>query len=559
MIIGKEKNEYVGIKAYASVNAAKVTMVSNATWLTESKNGENSDDVKWYRFKAAENTGSEARTATVTVTFYDAIGATTQKTVTVTQAAANGGALTAVSKEYVLAAASEEIKLTLTSDRAISASASSNTSWLSASATAAGAANSYTISIKAGSANATAMPRVGYVSLSDGVDNVVVTVYQLVDSFIDFTLLNPDVTHITSSATDITYTAIGGNSGSVSSYGTSDCDWITIKTQEDNKRKSVKLVVSATENTTGAARTGTVQITVQEQSTYKVLLSKQVTIVQAAASQTVLEALVDNVTLAAAGETLSLSFIASKGFGTAKSSSSWLTVTPKSDESLIKLEAAANTSGAPRTAYVTVNKNDVTRVVTVYQPATTTSYAILNPDRAVVSDGDKIVLKAYGGKVTSILSSAAWIKPGSIVQSTDLLVTCNVTVAANTTGEVREGTVQVTWISDDGTVTTKEMKIVQSPTTNVLDVMESVLYFTAAAQSKELLIYASKDVLSVSAKAEKSTGDWCTASFNTDRFTVSVTKNEGSSKRNTKLVITAVYADGSKQTKTITVNQYGKD
>ncbi len=545
------------IKAYASVNIAKVVAASSADWL-KAKSVGTSGDVKNIVFEATANTGSEARTATVTVTFYDAIGATTQKTVTVTQAAANGGALTAVSKEYVLAAGGEEIKLTLTSDRAISASASSSTNWLSASATAAGAANSYTISIKAGSANATAMPSVGYVSLSDGVDNVIVTVYQLVDSFIDFTLLNPDVTHITNAATDITYTAIGGNSGSVSSYGVSDCDWITI-TDESNKRKSVQLKVKATENTTGAARTGTVQITVQEQSTYKVLLSKQVTIVQAAASQTVLEALVDNVTMAAAGETLSLSFIASNGFGTAKSSSSWLTVTPKSDDSLIELTAAANTSGAPRTAYVTVNKNDVTRVVTVYQPATTTSYAILNPDRAVVSTGEYFTLKAYGGKVTSILGSADWIVVDGTINQSGLSSSCLINVTANTTGEVREGTVNVTWTSDDGTVTTKEMKIVQSPTTNVLDVMESVLYFTSVKQSKELLIYASKDVLSVSAKAEKSTGDWCTASFNTDRFTVSVTKNTSTTTRSTRLVITAVYADGSKQTKSIYVSQYGNN
>ncbi len=222
---------------------------------------------------------------------------------------------------------------------------------------------------------------------------------------------------------------------------------------------------------------------------------------------------------------------------------------------MIRLEAAANTSGAPRTAYVTVNKNDVTRVVTVYQPATTTSYAILNPDRAVGSTGEYFTLKAYGGKVTSILSSADWIVVDGTINQSGLSSSCLINVAANTTGEVREGTVKVTWTSDDGTVTTKEMKIVQSPTTNVLDVMESTLYFRKAEQSKELLIYASKDVLSVSAKAEKSTGDWCTASFNTDRFTVSVTQNNTASTRKTNLVITAVYADGSKQTKTITVSQ----
>ncbi len=557
MLIGKEAQSVL-INAFASVNCEKVNMESNASWLklNDILAGSN---VASYAFDAEANTGAEARTANVTVTFFDAIGATTQKTVTVSQAAANGGALAAVSKSFVMKAEGETIDLVLASDREITATAGISTvltNWLSADANKVAGFSNLVFTAEA---NTTGEPRVGYISLTDGVENVTVTVYQLAKTAepVEFTLISPEVMHLDAEGGDIVYTAIGNYNKAIQTLLANDCAWIEPigvsrpvgDVVNGIATGSVKVLAN-----TGAARKGSVVMTVIDKATRKVLFSKVLTIAQAAAGETVLDALVEDVTLAAKGETMTLSFTTSDGIGSAVSSSAWLGVTVNSDESTIDLSAEANATGAPRTAYVTVKKDGISRIVKVYQPATTTNYAILTPDMAVTSVGNEFTLAAYGEGFITAQASADWITTPNFSPYGNL-IEIKVKVAPNNTHAVREGEVKVSWKDAAGNAHTESMKIVQSPTAAVLDIYEDEISLDEAGETVVLDVYATDVPMSVGAKS--SDKSWLTASFNNSesKITVKAPKNATGVNRSATVTVTARFADGTIATKDITVTQ----
>lgn len=556
MLIGKDAQN-VFINAYASVNGDKIGMESNASWL-KYKDLLSDEHTASYTFEAEANTGSEARTAIVTVTFLDKIGATTQKTVTVSQAAAKGGALAAVSKEYLVQADGETINLTLVSDREITAT-SSATGWLTATAANTPGTDFSDLTIEA-AANATGSARVGYVSLSDGVDNVIVAIYQPAadKGSTEFELLQPDVMHISAAETTIELNAVSGYlyNNAVSSFLTADSEWLTGgiyngATGEVNVAKN-----------TGAARTGKVKVTIRDDASGEVLFTKTVTIVQAAADESVLDVLVEDVVLDANGETFKLSFATNDGIGSAISSSAWLDVTVESTESLIILKAGANNTGAARTAYVTVKKNGVTRVVKVYQPAaptatTTESFAILNPDRAVTNEGEVFNLFAYGNGFKTAQTSAEWISvdwAGADLGET--VVPVKVTVAENNTAARREGEVKVTWSDAAGIVHSESMKIVQSPTEYILDVYLDNLTYDKSAFNDNINVYTAKNVVAVSSKTPS---DWLTVSYNKadSLLNVKVQANNTGVQRTTTITLIVYLVDGTMMTKTLNVTQEG--
>ena len=556
MLIGKDAQS-VMIGAYASVNVEKVSMKSNADWLTYDTRT-NGTNATTFKFNAKANTGSEVRTATVTVTFFDKIGATTQKTVTVSQAAANGGALAAVNKEYVVKAEGETIDLVLASDREITATSGVTTvltNWLSADANKISETDFTNLVITAG-ANTTGSARVGYVSLTDGVDNVIVTIYQPAaeKESTEFELINPEIMHIGAAETAIYLAAISSYQGKVKVFLAKDGEWLSFDETRDGEGGIASGTVKVAENT-GAARTGKVKMMLQDKTNGKILFNKTITIAQAAANETVLDALVEEVTLAAKGEAITLSFATSDGIGTAVSSSAWLDVNVDSEKSTIDLTAEANTTGEPRTAYITVKKNGVARMVKVYQPATTTSYAILNPDRAVTSEGEEFILVAYGDGFGTAQTSAEWIHVNwNEDEAAETVVPVTVAVDANNTASVRQGEVKVTWTDAAGTVHSKSLKIVQSPTRYILDIYEDEVTVNYKSESHydAYPVYAGKNLTSIVAKSSDT--NWLSTTYSDSMVFIWFKDNEGAA-RTATVTLTAYFADGTSATKILTVNQ----
>ena len=560
MLIGKEAQS-VMIGAYASVNVEKVNMESNADWLTYDTHLAG-DDVTMFNFNAKANTGSEVRTATVTVTFFDKIGATTQKTVTVSQAAAKGGALAAVNKEYVVKAEGETIQLVLASDREIEAFVTPSIilpTWLSVESynyDFAGTGYNQAYLLITAKANTTGSARVNYATLTDGVDNVIVTIYQPAaeKESTEFELINPEIMHIGAAETAIYLAAISSYQGKVKVFLAKDSEWLSFDETRDGEGGIASGTVKVAENT-GAARTGKVKMMLQDKTNGKILFNKTITIAQAAASETVLDALVEEVTLAAKGEAITLSFATSDGIGTAVSSSAWLDVNVDSEKSTIDLTAEANTTGEPRTAYITVKKNGVARMVKVYQPATTTSYAILNPDRAVTSEGEEFILVAYGDGFGTAQTSAEWIHVNwNEDEAAETVVPVTVAVDANNTASVRQGEVKVTWTDAAGTVHSKSLKIVQSPTRYILDIYEDEVTVNYKSESHydAYPVYAGKNLTSIVAKSSDT--NWLSTTYSDSMVFIWFKDNEGAA-RTATVTLTAYFADGTSATKILTVNQ----
>ena len=165
----------VDIAAYASVNADQITMKSNSPWLAaDPAELTVSGNIATGTFTAAVNNTGAARTATVTVTFFDETGATVQKLVNVYQSATDGGDLEALVDFITVAAAGEDVVLTFETEDPLTAVASSP--WIS-NVDFDATVDPQTLTITVDE-NTTGLDRTGYITVSNGSESKVITVFQ---------------------------------------------------------------------------------------------------------------------------------------------------------------------------------------------------------------------------------------------------------------------------------------------------------------------------------------------------------------------------------------------
>ena len=218
------------------------TVTDNQTWITASPtSGANNGS---FTVSATANTGTAARTGTVTVT-----GGGLTRTIAVTQAAptANNLALSQTALSFASAASSSAVTVTAN----VSWSITDNQTWITASPTSGTNNGSFTVSATANTGTAS---RTGTVTVTGGGLTRTVAVTQAGQS--TTTTLNVSTTSLAlaSGATSGTFSITSNVAWTV----TDDQSWVTATPTSGSNNATV--TVNATANTATTSRTGTVTV-----------------------------------------------------------------------------------------------------------------------------------------------------------------------------------------------------------------------------------------------------------------------------------------------------------
>lgn len=549
----------INVSAYASVNADKVTMMPNAPWITVKTAPEATDQIVNAVFTVAENTTGARRQGEIIVTFFDEKGDTVQKTIVVDQAATDGGELEALVDFITVAAAGETVVLTFETEDALTATPSAT--WITA-ADIDNTTDPQTLTITAAE-NTTGLDRTAYITVSNGSESKIITVFQPAKDT-HFALLSPDIIYIDSKEQDVNITAYGSTVEDKDDMTfRSDASWLTGKPKTINGQ-NVSRPFTAAENTAEEARAASILVTFVDEAGKTHTATVQ--IVQAGAKDdSILEALVDEVIMDPAGETLKIGFIAKDELSSALSSSAWLKATINADKSFVKLVAEPNTTGRDRKAYVTVKNSKKTALITVDQPAGATEFTILTPSKAISSAKQNVVLRAYCSEEfeladVKVSSDAEWLTLGTKEFGSDTrVVRVPAEAAANTTGEARTAVVTFTLIDKAGKTHQGEATVLQSPSDNILDVYVSTMVVPYLEIEDRLPIYDN----ATSLIARSSNASWLYASIITNEngtrdVKIKIAKNETGEPRTGVVTVTAKFEDGTQAEKVITVFQAAK-
>ena len=552
------KETVFDITAYASQNADKVTMISNSpAWLTQETAPAATGEIVTAQFKAAHNTSGAARTGNITVTFLDNKGAETQETITVVQA---GSSIDPVLDYIVVdpAGDSQIIQFTYTGEIAVAAGTAS---WLSNSVVTPWAPGYNFVTIEA-EPNTTGRDRTSTVQIvSDDMVIVAITVFQPAQNASDaqFALISPDVIHIEATTASLDIAAFGSDVDAVEDITmTPDVTWLTPGTPALSG-KIVTTPFTVAENTAAEAREASVKVVYTDAAGN--IQTANVLVIQAgAADDSILEALVDFVSMNPAGETMKIGFLTSEALSSAQSSSAWLTVTPGTE--IIKLEAAANTTGYDRTAYVTVKTSDKTALVTVFQAAAATEFVVLTPNRAITSAAQTVPLRVYfSGEIADVADvkcspTEPWISVEPKTLSADKhIVSIPVKATLNDTGDARMANLDITLV-ENGKTYAGVATIAQSPSENILDVYVSTMLVPYLATEDLLPVYSN----ATSVVPRSSNASWLTVALSVDAsgnkdVKITIAKNETGETRTGYVTLTAKFADGTTEEKVITVVQ----
>ena len=501
----------VMISAYASVNSDKVNMESSSSWLTYKLKNDMSP-IHNEVFTAAKNEDFAARTATVKIAYEDEKGQKVEKTVTVIQSA-NDDVLEALVDYIVLDPKQQEIKkLSFISNKDVTALASS--AWLTVSAT------NTEVAIK-GEINNTGADRTAYVTVTNGQLKKVVTVFQpAADHY--FSVLTPDYVQIPKSETTISVDAYASTltNGIVMESG---ANWLAF----DSKSVADKVMTykfKAAKNTTGKVRSADVKISWTNENGEEFF--DYITIAQSATDDADLEALVDAITVLADGETVKLTYETEDAL-TATSSAAWVTATIDGsvDPQVMTVVAAKNETGLDRTAYITVSNGSESVIITVFQPAALTDFAVLSPDVITLTKdaAADVAIKVYATPVDAandvqFASSASWLTFSSSALSNSV-VTAHFAATANTTTEPRTATVKITFVDQKGETREAEVEVFQAAAPDKLIVPVDYLVLAAAGEEKTVAILSEPD-----ATVTKSS-TWITAGITSGVVTISATAN----------------------------------
>lgn len=549
----------ITVSAYASVNADKVTMIPNAPWITVKTAPEATDQIVNAVFTVAENTTGARRQGEIIVTFFDEKGDTVQKTIVVDQAATDGGELEALVDFITVAAAGETVVLTFETEDALTATPSAT--WITA-ADIDNTTDPQTLTITAAE-NTTGLDRTAYITVSNGSESKIITVFQPAKDT-HFALLSPDIIYIDSKEQDVNITAYGNTVDDKDDMTfRSDASWLTGKPKTINGQ-NVSRPFTAAENTAEEARAASILVTFVDEAGKTHTATVQ--IVQAGAKDdSILEALVDEVIMDPAGETLKIGFIAKDELSSALSSSAWLKATINADKSFVKLVAEPNTTGRDRKAYVTVKNSKKTALITVDQPAGATEFTILTPSKAISSAKQNVVLRAYCSEEfeladVKVSSDAEWLTLGTKEFGSDTrVVRVPAEAAANTTGDARTAVVTFTLIDKAGKTHQGEATVLQSPSDNILDVYVSTMVVPYLEIEDRLPIYDN----ATSVIARSSNASWLYASIITNEngtrdVKIKIAENETGEPRTGVVTVTAKFEDGTQAEKVITVFQAAK-
>ncbi|MBQ6081464.1 MAG: BACON domain-containing protein [Bacteroidales bacterium] len=558
VLVNKVEND-ITVTAYASVNADKVTMIPNAAWITVKTAPAATDQIVEAEFTVAENTTGVRRQGEIIVTFFDEKGDTVQKTIVVNQAATDGGELEALVDFITVAAAGETVVLTFETEDALTATPSAT--WITA-ADIDNTTDPQTLTITAAE-NTTGLDRTAYISVSNGSESKIITVFQPAKDT-HFALLSPDIIYIDSNEQDVNITAYGSTVDDKDDMTfRSDASWLTGKPKTINGQ-NVSRPFTAAENTAEEARAASILVTFVDEAGKTHTATVQ--IVQAGAKDdSILEALVDEVIMDPAGETLKIGFIAKDELSSALSSSAWLKATINADKSFVKLVAEPNTTGRDRKAYVTVKNSKKTALITVDQPAGATEFTILTPSKAISSAKQNVVLRAYCSEEfeladVKVSSDAEWLTLGTKEFGSDTrVVRVPAEAAANTTGDARTAVVTVTLIDKAGKTHQGEATVLQSPSDNILDVYVSTMVVPYLEIEDRLPIYDN----ATSVIARSSNASWLYASIITNEngtrdVKIKIAENETGEPRTGVVTVTAKFEDGTQAEKVITVFQAAK-
>ncbi len=548
-MLSKEE-QVVPTMIYAATGAdnGEIEAKSDSEWIVLS-NVEPNGKVCNVEFTVAENTTDQIRVGHVVVTYTDQKGETHKETITYTQAPTIN-TLDAFADYMVVEPEGEtETVAIMTNDAAISAVSSD--AWVKASAT------TDLVTIEA-EANETGVDRQARVTISTtnskgNMVKKVITVFQPAEKAY-FKLLTENVFNLTKEEQGVdavVYAATGTDDGEIDQN--TDVAWITLS-GVDVQPNTCKVSYTVAENTTGAARTGHINVifTDQKGETF----TEKITVNQAATVNT-LDALADYIAVAAEGET-NVVPIQTNTTVEAVASAPWLTVS--ADANGVTIDADPNDTGLDREALVTVTttntKGDVVKkVITVFQPAKETYFDILTGKTYYVNkEGQTIKTVAYaatgadGGEIQAD-PDCSWITLAS-VNAADELCTVEFTVAENTTAAERTGHVVYTYTDQKGAVHTETVTFVQAPTVNTLDAFADYIALEAEGETEKVAVVTNDAALSAVASDA-----WITVSATTSEVSITAEENKSGVDREGRVTVSTTNTKGEVITKVITVFQ----
>lgn len=459
----------ITVSAYASVNADKVTMISNAPWITVKTEPEATDQIVNAVFTVAENTTGARRQGEIIVTFFDEKGDTVQKTIVVNQAATDGGELEALVDFITVDALGETVVLTFETEDALTAIPSAE--WIT-EATIANNTDPQTLKIVA-AANTTGKDRTAYITVSNGSESKIITVFQPAkDTY--FAVRSGDVIYIDNKEQEV---AIEGyaNVNAESVVVASDAAWLTKDgdvTVADQTNWTAKM--KAAKNNSADSRTATVKVSYIDEKGQN--HEKTVTVIQNGGSLT---PAIDYIVVDPAGEEQIVQFNYTGEIAIGMGTAPWLANTVATPYlpgmwGFVTIKAEPNETGLDRLSSVQILSDDnIIAVINVFQPAqveTEPVFAVLTPETVQMSkDEQEFEIIAYGSDVDAVediamVPSASWLTAGEKTIS-DKMVTGKFTAAKNNSAEERTATVKVTYIDAKGATQTAEVTVIQGGAT----------------------------------------------------------------------------------------------
>ena len=414
-----------GSTTFAVTSNVSWSVSDNAAWLSVSPNsGSNGATLK---ASYSANTSSNSRSATITTT-----GGGKTSTVVVTQSGVSStkNSLAVSPSNSSVGSSSGSTTFAVTSN--VSWTVSDNAAWVTVSPTS--GSNGSTLKATY-SANTSSQSRTATITTSGGGLSKTVTLTQsgVVSSGGSFSV-SPTSKELGNSAGDFTLNITTNGSWRVRD----DTDWLskTPKTGDGNGTSKIEFKA----NTTGAARTGIISVTVGNEV-------KEIVVTQNASSTTKSLAVSPSNSSVGSSSGSTTFAVTSNVSWTVSDNAAWVTVSPTSGSngSTLKATYSANTSSQSRTATITTSGGGLSKTVTLTQSGVASSGGSFS-----VSPTSKEIGNSAGNFTLNITTNGSW----RVRDNTDWMSktpkigdgngTSKIEFKANTTGATRTGIISVT-------------------------------------------------------------------------------------------------------------------
>jgi predicted Kef-type K+ transport protein len=435
------------------------TVGSDAEWITVTPSLGSNDGV--ISVTAAANMETSQRTGIVTVN-----GDGIDQTVSITQAASVSSTNTLTVSPAMLdfTASGETKSVTVTSD--VSWTVDGDVEWITI--TPSSGSNDDVISVTA-AANMETGQRTGFVTISGGGIEQTVSITQAASVSSTNTLtVSPAMLDFAASGETKPVTVTSNVNWTVDR----DAEWITVTPSSGSNDDAISVTAEA--NTTAGQRTGFVVVTGGG-------IMRVITVTQAAdgATLTVSPATLD---FTASGEIKSVT-VTSNVSWTVDRDVEWITITPSSgsNDGVISVAAAANTTIDERTGIVTVTGGGITHTIAVTQAAdgtTPPSSPTLTVSAAYVgiaAEGGSLDIMIQSNISWTAVSSEDWVSVSPASGTNDGGI--SITVAENSTEEARTATVTVAAGDLTRTITVTQKSVGDDDSGNASVGVTDIRYF----------------------------------------------------------------------------------